>query len=278
MAITEKPANTPWRRRATTSCVMEVTRPIAAMVTMKPASERTIMSLRPTRSARRPQSGPRSPAHTATSEESLTPSSCTNSGRKGEKNWKPTKAVKTMRASAQTLRCQLSGPGLAISGGPRLRGRRLLLALLDGGALHGEQLVEVDGGEHRFLHRLPVRGLALDAEAVGEVRVDLLPRREGGEERRGRIRHDAEPKRSQIRECHAEPGQTVAAREVHEGTSQPLRDGAKLLRLVGHGEQQHIGAGLLVGLAAPEGIVHRACAHGVGARDDEDLRPAARSH
>jgi len=58
----------------------------------------------------------RRPDHTATSEESLTPNSCTNSGRKGEKNWKPTKAVKTMRASAQTLRCQLSGPGLAISG------------------------------------------------------------------------------------------------------------------------------------------------------------------
>src|SRR5215831_16572364 len=160
MAITEKPAKTPWRRRARKSCVMEVTRPMAAMVTMKPASERTIMSLRPTRSARRPQSGPRSPAspgvtamrrpdHTATSEGSVTPSSCTKRGRKGEKNWKPTKAVKTMRDSAHTLRCQLAGPGLAISGWPRLRGRRLFLALLDGGALHGEQLVAVDGEEHR---------------------------------------------------------------------------------------------------------------------------------
>src|SRR5262250_3717119 len=120
MAITEKPANTPWRRRATRSCVMEVTRPMAAMVTMKPASERTIISLRPTRSARRPQSGPSSPAspgvtamrrpdHTATSEGLLTPSSCTKRGRKGEKNWNPTKAVKTMRDSAHTLRCQLAG-------------------------------------------------------------------------------------------------------------------------------------------------------------------------
>src|SRR5262249_41135956 len=160
MAITEKPANTPWRRRARKSWVMEVTRPMAAMVTMKPARERTIMSLRPTRSARRPQSGPRSPAspgvmamrtpdHTATSEGSVTPSSCTKRGRKGEKNWKPTHAVKTMRDAAQTLRRQPTGPGPAVIGGPRRRGRSLCRVLLDGGALHGEQLVEVGGRKRR---------------------------------------------------------------------------------------------------------------------------------
>jgi hypothetical protein len=120
MAITEKPAKIPWTSRATKSWVTEVTSPMAAMVTMKPASDRTIMSLRPTRSASRPQSGPSSPArpgvtamstpdHTAISAGLVTPSSFTKRGRKGEKNWKPTNAVKTMRESAHTLRCQLPG-------------------------------------------------------------------------------------------------------------------------------------------------------------------------
>src|SRR5215813_32503 len=138
------------------------------------------------------------------------------------------KPANTMRDSAHTLRCQLVGPGRAIRSGQRRL--RLFLALLDGGALHGEQLVEVDGGEHRLLHRLPVRGLALDAKAVGEVRVDLLPRREGGEERSGRVGHDPVAEAAQFGEAHAEAGQTVAAREIHEGATQPLRDGAELLR------------------------------------------------
>jgi hypothetical protein len=61
IAKTEKPAITPWSTRRMRSWPTEVTSPIAATITTKPASERIIIILRPTRSARRPQSGPSSP-------------------------------------------------------------------------------------------------------------------------------------------------------------------------------------------------------------------------
>ncbi len=70
---------------------------MAAMITTKATSERIIISFRPTRSARAPQSGPSSPdtaGVTASSTPdqiamwpgSVTPSSCTYSGRNGAKN------------------------------------------------------------------------------------------------------------------------------------------------------------------------------------------------
>ena len=52
---------TPWSTRRIRSWVTEVTRPIAATMITKPASERIIIILRPTRSAKRPQSGPSRP-------------------------------------------------------------------------------------------------------------------------------------------------------------------------------------------------------------------------
>jgi hypothetical protein len=62
MAKTEKPAMTPWSTRRIRSWVTEVTRPMAATMITKPASERIIIILRPTRSAKLPQSGPSRPA------------------------------------------------------------------------------------------------------------------------------------------------------------------------------------------------------------------------
>src|SRR5262250_323272 len=44
MAITEKPAKTPWRRRARKSWVMEVTRPMAAMSDDPPAGFDPVLS------------------------------------------------------------------------------------------------------------------------------------------------------------------------------------------------------------------------------------------
>ena len=61
MAMGENPANRPWRRRATRSCRTDVTSPMAAMMTVKPASERMSISFRPKRSARRPKSGASTP-------------------------------------------------------------------------------------------------------------------------------------------------------------------------------------------------------------------------
>ena len=86
--MTEKPAKTPWSNRATKSWVTEVTSPMAAMITAKPTSDRIIISFRPTRSARMPQTGARTaatlgvtarstPDQMATRAGSVTPSSCT---------------------------------------------------------------------------------------------------------------------------------------------------------------------------------------------------------
>jgi hypothetical protein len=61
MAIGVNPATSPWRKRAMNSWVTEVTRPMAAMITVKPASERISMIFRPKRSASRPKSGASSP-------------------------------------------------------------------------------------------------------------------------------------------------------------------------------------------------------------------------
>ena len=61
MAIGEKPANKPWSTRATKSCCTERTSPIAAMITVKPASDRISIILRPKRSASRPNSGESTP-------------------------------------------------------------------------------------------------------------------------------------------------------------------------------------------------------------------------
>ena len=61
IAKMEKPAITPWSTRRIRSWVTEVTSPIAATMITKPTSERTIIILRPTRSAKLPQSGPSSP-------------------------------------------------------------------------------------------------------------------------------------------------------------------------------------------------------------------------
>src|SRR3989454_9434315 len=65
------------------------------------------------------------------------------------------------------------------------------LARLDGRALDGEEPLEIDHGEQVLLDRAPV-GLRRDlrAKAVGEVRVDLLPRRVGCEQGRQRIGDD----------------------------------------------------------------------------------------
>src|SRR5256885_10137440 len=59
------------------------------------------------------------------------------------------------------------------------------LARLDGRALDGEEPLEIDHGEQVLLDRAPV-GLRRDlrAKAVGEVRVDLPPRRVGCEQGR----------------------------------------------------------------------------------------------
>src|SRR4030095_15819314 len=57
IAMGVKPAKRPWRKRAAKSCCTEVTRPMAAMITVKPASERISIILRPKRSARRPKRG-----------------------------------------------------------------------------------------------------------------------------------------------------------------------------------------------------------------------------
>src|SRR5881296_658538 len=119
MAIGEKPAKSPCRMRVTRSCSTEVTTPITAMITVKPASDRISISLRPKRSASRPNTGASSPEmngvtaasrpdQSAIRAGSVTPSSRTYSGRKGLKNWKPTKAMNTQSVSAQTLRCQPS--------------------------------------------------------------------------------------------------------------------------------------------------------------------------
>jgi hypothetical protein len=83
-----KPAKRPWRKRAAKSCCTEVTSPMAAMITVKPASERISIILRPKRSASRPKRGAkrpdtvgvtaaRSPDQRATAAGSRTPSSCT---------------------------------------------------------------------------------------------------------------------------------------------------------------------------------------------------------
>ena len=53
---------------------------------------------------------------------------------------------------------------------------------------------------------------------------------------------------------------------------------AQLLGLVGHREQQQVGAGLAVGLAAPQRIVHAARPHRVGAGDDQEVRTAPGRH
>src|SRR2546422_706027 len=65
------------------------------------------------------------------------------------------------------------------------------LARLDGRALDGEEPLEINHGEQVLLNRAPV-GLRGDlrAKAVGEVRVDLLPRRVGCEQGRRRIGDD----------------------------------------------------------------------------------------
>src|SRR5437867_7978124 len=68
--------------------------------------------------------------------------------------------------------------------------RASALALLDGRALDGEQLLDVDHAEHLVLDRRPVGLLSLRAEIVGEVRVDLLPRGVAGPQRRGRVGDD----------------------------------------------------------------------------------------
>jgi hypothetical protein len=61
MAIGEKPPNSPRIRRATNSCATDRTRPMAAMITVKPVSDRMSIALRPRRSASRPISGEISP-------------------------------------------------------------------------------------------------------------------------------------------------------------------------------------------------------------------------
>ena len=61
MAIGEKPAKRPCRKRMAKNCHTEVTSPIRAMITVKAASERISIILRPKRSARRPKTGESSP-------------------------------------------------------------------------------------------------------------------------------------------------------------------------------------------------------------------------
>jgi hypothetical protein len=87
IAIGVNPANSPWTRRVTNSCSTEVTTPISAMITTKPASERMSISLRPKRSASRPKNGPRMPemagvtAASSPDQSAMRPGSVTPSSR-----------------------------------------------------------------------------------------------------------------------------------------------------------------------------------------------------
>ena len=85
MTIGVKPAKRPCTKRAAKNCSTEVTMPMSAMMITNPPSERMIISLRPKRSASRPNHGPsrpdtagvtaaHSPAHMATRRGSSTPS------------------------------------------------------------------------------------------------------------------------------------------------------------------------------------------------------------
>jgi hypothetical protein len=61
IAMGVKPAKRPWTKRAAKSCCTEVTTPMAAMITVKPASDRISIIFRPKRSASRPKRGASSP-------------------------------------------------------------------------------------------------------------------------------------------------------------------------------------------------------------------------
>src|SRR3989442_964885 len=78
------------------------------------------------------------------------------------------------------------------------------LARLDGRALDGEEPLEIDHGEQVLLDRAPV-GLRRDlrAKAVGEVLVDLLPRRVGCEQGRRRVGDDPVAEAAEIRSAMA---------------------------------------------------------------------------
>ena len=97
IAMGVNPAKSPITKRAAKSCWTEVTSPMAAMMMVKPTSERISIIFRPKRSARRPKSGESRPEtagvtaairpdQSAIRAGSVTPSSRMYRGRNGEKN------------------------------------------------------------------------------------------------------------------------------------------------------------------------------------------------
>src|SRR6185369_17797626 len=125
-----------------------------------------------------------------------------------------------------------------------------VLAVLDGRALDRQQLLEIDDLQHILLDRAPVGlGLAVCAQPVRQLLVDLLPRRVRRQERRRGIGDDPVAETAEIRQAQLEAGETAPAREIHQRAAEPLGDRAKLLRRVRHREQQQIGAGAAIRLA-----------------------------